>query len=111
MAMKRIEKRQKNENNSVQAPQPFSDIIDHVCEQDKKYFEENPGRSFYLRRYVPGEFWPLDFNDDTWVRVENIHPGLRMLVPCTMEKADEAKIGEMAREVSFDGGADQIFSR
>lgn len=44
MAIKRIEKRQ-NENNLVQAPQPFSDIIDHICKQDKKYFEENPGHS------------------------------------------------------------------
>lgn len=98
MAIKRIEKRQ-NENNLVQAPQPFSDIIDHICKQDKKYFEENPGHSFYFRRYVPGEFWPFSFIGVFWVLVDNIHPGLRMRTLCSIEKGDEAKIEKKIGEV------------
>jgi hypothetical protein len=94
MAKRGAKGRRKSRNNSVQAPQPFSDIVDQICKADKKYFEENPGRSFYFRRYVPGEFWPLKFIDNTWVLVKEIHPELRMRAPCTMETAIDAKIWE-----------------
>ena len=99
MAKRGAKGRRKNSDESVRAPPLFSDIVDYICEQDKKYFEENPGRSLYLRHYAPGEFWPLKFNEHTWVLVKEISPGLRMRTPCTAEEPDNAKIGKKALEV------------
>lgn len=99
MAKRGAKGRRKDGNNSVQAPQPFSDTVDHICEQDKKYFEDNPGCSFYLRHYVSGEFWPLKINEYAWVLVKEIYPGLRMRTPCTIEEPDDRKIWEKVGEV------------
>ena len=63
---------------SVRAPQPFSDIIDQVCYKDRKYFEQHPDIISFIRRYVPGEFWPLIFPWDTWVEVRQVQPGIRI---------------------------------
>jgi hypothetical protein len=70
--------RRKCRDKAVRAPQPFSGIINQVCHKDKKYFEEHPDITLFLRRYVPGEFWPFIFPYDAWVEVRQIQSGIRM---------------------------------
>jgi hypothetical protein len=88
MARKGAKGRRKSREEIVQAPQQFSDITDQVCDQDKKYFEEHPDHDFYVRRCIPGEYWPLIFPRDTWIEVRQIMPGLRMRRPCNLKKYD-----------------------
>jgi hypothetical protein len=56
------------------------------------YFEEHPDITSFLRSYVPGEFWPLIFSYDTWVRVRQVQPGLRMR-SAVLDVAKEVKEG------------------
>jgi len=81
MAGKSEKERRKCREGSVIAPQPFSDIIDQVCDKDNKYFEEHPDITFFRRSYVPGEFWPLIFPYDTWVEVGQVPSGIRTRSP------------------------------
>ena len=88
MVRKGAKGRRKSRDETAQVLQPSSDIIDRVCDQDRRYFEKHPDHVFYVRRYVPGEFWPFDINEDSWVEVLQILPGLRKRSPCYLKKAD-----------------------
>ncbi len=63
-------------------PEPFSTIIDEVCDRDRRYFEEHPGEEFFYRPYIPGEFGPNQLQPDgTMVEVHNLSPGFRARIP------------------------------
>lgn len=69
--------------NPILAPDREGKIIDHACESDRIYFETHPEKRERLRLSIPGEFWPLEYPDNTWVRVYFVEPGLRIreLIP------------------------------
>lgn len=46
-------------------------------ERDRKWFEKHPGRTHYVRRFIPGEWDPTD-KTDPWIVVRQIAPGIRM---------------------------------
>ena len=46
------------------APKVYSDIVDFTCGLDSTFFAKNPLSRSYVRRYVPGEFWPVDSRVD-----------------------------------------------
>jgi hypothetical protein len=50
--------------DSREAPKVYSDVVDFACGLDRTYFEAHPATSVYVRRYVPGEFWPHDSHVD-----------------------------------------------
>ncbi len=54
-----------------EAPKVYSDIIDFACDLDRTFFSSIPSSRSYVRRYVPGEFWPLDSHVDRWL-AENV---------------------------------------
>jgi len=49
---------------SNEAPKVYSDIIDFACDLDRTFFANSPSARFYVRAYIPGEFWPLDAHVD-----------------------------------------------
>jgi hypothetical protein len=49
---------------SNEAPKVFGDIVDFACRLDRTFFRDNPSSRSYVRRYVPGEFWPHDSHVD-----------------------------------------------
>jgi hypothetical protein len=46
----------------IDAPQPYSDIMDAIHERDSAWFEAHPRDRQYLRLFVEGEMWPLDLD-------------------------------------------------
>jgi hypothetical protein len=64
----------------------FSDIIEQACDRDRIYFEKHPDTEFYMRRSVPGEFWPVIFPYEGYVGVQQISPGFRLRSPYLIEK-------------------------
>jgi hypothetical protein len=61
----------------VQIPSPFSELIDRVCDTDRKWFELHPDRNTRLRIHVPGEFWPWNPGRGM-VYVFRVAPGVRI---------------------------------
>jgi hypothetical protein len=47
-----------------EAPKVFADIIDFACDLDRTFFATNASLRFYIRPYLPGEFWPHDRHVD-----------------------------------------------
>jgi hypothetical protein len=86
MAKNKSKGRRKDHYRTTSALQPFNDIIDRVCDQDKKYFKEHPDIGVYARNDVPGEFWPFVFPGDIIVVVRQLFPGFLMRSPCRIEK-------------------------
>jgi len=91
----------------------FSDIIEQACGRDRVYFEEHPDAEYYVRRSVPGEFWPVIFPFEGYVEVRQISPGFRLRGPCRFEKigtiGDETwkmllEEGTQIMEVFYEGG-------
>jgi len=80
-----------------QMPQTFSDIIEMVSSEDRAYFEQHPGHSFYWRPYVPGELWPAILPGDAWIEVSQIRPGARTRIPHFKGVAGQKDIEEYAR--------------
>jgi hypothetical protein len=44
--------------NMPQIREPYTTIVDDVSEQDRRYFEEHPDATTYIRPSVPGELGP-----------------------------------------------------
>ena len=59
------------------APRRFRRIIDRVKDRDQQYFEHHPDQDVRYRAYVPGEFWPRQLTQDTYVEVRQLAPGRR----------------------------------
>lgn len=80
-----------------QMPQAFSDIIETVSSEDRAYFKQHPGHSFYWRPYVPGELWPAILPGDAWIEVRQIRAGSRLRIPHFKGAASPKDIEEYAR--------------
>ena len=52
-------------------------IVDRVMAQDRQFFEQHPGVSWYVRRSVPGEFGTAPTPGAPWVEVTQLAPGVR----------------------------------
>lgn len=74
--MKRKERRQQPPGSYQIAP-PFDELVDAVTARDREWFKHHPGTRHYLRRYVPGELYPLNPTDAEWIYVQQIAPGIR----------------------------------
>lgn len=62
-------------------PEPYSSIIDNICEKDRLYFEAHPEATEYTRALSPGEFYPIPDDDIEAVNVLQAEQGLRTRVP------------------------------
>jgi hypothetical protein len=58
-------------------PEPYSSIIDQVCEDDGRYFLLHPYETTYARPVVQFEFYPLEFAPGTQVVVRRLGPRQR----------------------------------
>lgn len=65
----------------VSVPEPYSSIIDDICEKDRLYFEGHPEATEYTRPLSPGEFWPMSDDDIEAVIVRQVKPGIRGRIP------------------------------
>ncbi len=59
-------------------PPDVSAIVDAVCAQDRRYFEQHPNITQYTRRAVPGEFLGEPLPAGTVIRVHQLRPGVRL---------------------------------
>ena len=75
---------------AIEAPAPYSSIIDLVAAADRAWFEEHPKARQYTRPYVPGEFWPMYIPAGSLVRVTYLGPGLRAREPLLIAPGDPA---------------------
>ena len=65
--------------NVIEVPEPARSIIDFVCDEDRRYFEDHPQARFYDRALHPSELWPWTIPPKgVVVRVYQIVPGVRM---------------------------------
>ena len=69
-------------------PEFFAAIEERYMSLDREYFYQNPNTEIYFRNYIPGEFFPADWNVspsanivDAMVRVSQIAPGVRTRMP------------------------------
>jgi hypothetical protein len=65
----------------VSVPEPYSSIIDNICEKDRLYFEAHPEATEYARLLCPGELYPGSEENIEAVIVRQVKPGLRVRVP------------------------------
>jgi hypothetical protein len=64
------------------APEPTKDLIDFICEEDRRFFETHPKAKYYDRSPHPAEFWPYTFDvKNLLVRVFQISPRCRIRCP------------------------------
>jgi hypothetical protein len=63
----------------------FTEIIERANNQDRLYFEANQDATEYIRAYIPGEFYPLEYSNCRLVKVKQIFPGLRSREPIFTE--------------------------
>lgn len=64
--------------SELPVPPPFNAIIERACASDAAFFERHPERKERLRKYRPGEFWPMPVaTTDAWVRVARLRNGMR----------------------------------
>ena len=68
----------------VVMPEEEGDLLDHLMDQDRRWFELHPGQVAYLRPSAPSDFFMLEFEEDqdglkdtTHVLVREIGPGVR----------------------------------
>lgn len=66
---------------TIDRPPCHQRALDRAVEQDRRYFAANPTATEYVRRYVPGEFYPLLPADVRRVLVTQLAPGFRMRSP------------------------------
>ncbi len=73
----------------------YDNPVDAVCDDDRTWFEQNPGEAFRIRPYVPGEIVPPGLEDcavqlqcecgpPVAVLVESVGPGSRLRRPLYM---------------------------
>lgn len=70
----------------INTPSPFAEIIGSVCAQDRVFFEANPHVKEYIRAYVIGEFWPLQYTNLQMVKVRCVAAGVRLREPILDER-------------------------
>ncbi len=60
-------------------PEPYASLIDAVTARDAEYFEKHPDATYYVRGYVPGEFYPAEPapHQRSQIRVTQLRPGIR----------------------------------
>ena len=60
-------------------------LIDEVCLADRKWFEEHPNETEYVRPYRKGEYYPseLESMNVVGVRVVKITDSIRARIPIT----------------------------
>ena len=66
--------------STIRIPEPYSSSVDRVCDSDRRYFEDHPEASSFMRAAVPGEFYPETFNC-RFVVVRKLLPGMRAREP------------------------------
>jgi len=64
-----------------QRPARYQRALDRASDQDRLYFAAHPDADEYIRRYRPGEFFPLMPTNVAKVRVSQLMPGCRMRSP------------------------------
>ncbi len=63
--------------SELKPPIYYENLISAVCDDDRAWFERNPGRNARTRDLVPGEFWPVEFPIGSKVLVQQLAPGVR----------------------------------
>jgi hypothetical protein len=74
---------------STKAGKRHARAAEAASETDRKWFEANPGESFYVRALVPNEFPPAapGLNDSiVCVLVHQVAPGMRIRSPFERKK-------------------------
>lgn len=62
-------------------PPRYQRALDRASDMDRLYFTAHPDAGEYIRRYRPGEFFPLLPDNVRRVRVSQIMPGVRLRSP------------------------------
>jgi len=62
-------------------PPRYQRALDRASDQDWRYFAAHPDAEQYIRRYRPGEFYPLMPDNVRRVCVQQIMPGFRLRSP------------------------------
>ncbi len=62
-------------------PTRYQRALDRASDQDRLYFQAHPDADEYIRRYRPGEFFPLLPDNVRRVRVQQIMSGVRLRSP------------------------------
>ncbi len=62
-------------------PPRYQRALDRASDQDRLYFAAHPDAEQYIRRYRPGEFFPILPTNVRRVRVSQVMPGFRMRSP------------------------------
>jgi len=62
-------------------PARYQRALDQASDQDRRYFAAHPDAGEYIRRYRPGEFFPLLPDNVRRVRVQQVMPGVRLRSP------------------------------
>lgn len=62
-------------------PARYQRALDRASDQDRLYFAAHPDAGEYVRRYRPGEFFPLLPHNVRRVRVQQVMPGVRLRSP------------------------------
>lgn len=80
-------------------PEPWASVYEEVMENDRNWFARHPFADSRMRHYIPGEFWPLRFSDNSRIVVLQKAPGVRARILSSGDKvepydADRAAIVE-----------------
>ena len=75
----------------ITPPPRIARLQNQVRERDREYFEQHPAATEYVRPYVPGEVWPVDYAAATHVIVTQIVPGFRTKAFIVRKKTGGAK--------------------
>lgn len=62
-------------------PARYQHALVLVSDQDRRYFAAHPDAEEYIRRYRPGEFFPIMPTNVAKVRVQRVMPGVRLRSP------------------------------
>jgi hypothetical protein len=64
----------------------YNSIVELACDDDQRFFEDHPGRDWYIRPILKGEFGQAEPADANFVYVEQIVPGVRKRIPFKADK-------------------------
>jgi len=64
-----------------ECPARYQRALDRASDMDRLYFVAHPDAGEYIRRYRPGEFFPIMPTNVRRVRVSQLIPGCRMRSP------------------------------
>ena len=75
-----------SEMKEILMKEPFGSAIDDACDQDRKFFEEHPSRTNYVRRSIPFKHG-MESLHLVYTHVVQLDPGVRVRIP--LKQRDE----------------------